>query len=429
MSERTLVVSADDIGLSVQNTDTIFECVDRGSVTSVSLLPNGLAFDLAIKGYTARKPALRIAAHLNLTDGKALSADATRLTDAHGKFKHSPLSLWAAYSFASAAAREAFRKEVTGELRAQIVKMRSALSLKDGEDISVNGHQHVHMIPFVFDAIVGLAPELHIKEVRIPDEPFYFARISLSAYSATHIIGAFFFAFLSPGARGKALRVGMRTNDAFVGLLFSGYVCKETTEAGLAAVMNQRPALTEMVFHPGSCASGELTAWKGITAWHYDEKRTIERVYVMSDDAKKLFAQFRNGTLAAGLDLPKIFRYFVAGSLAASIHLGGLYLFTEHMHMWYVYANVLAFGIGLIVSFILQKFWTFADHSTDRVHHQALIYIAMQLVALAVNTGGLYLLVQYAHMWYLLAEFLLLIAVAAVNFFISNLIIFRKQEG
>ncbi len=429
MSDQ-LIVSADDLGLSQGNIQTIFQSVDNGAITSVSILANGYAFDDAIQEYQARREKLRIAVHLNLTEGKALlpHEEIPLITDIEGNFKYSPPKLWGLYLLSSQKDKKALRDQVMKEYRAQIEKVREALGLTN-EPIAVDGHQHAHMVPFVFTVIATLAPELHIHEVRIPDEPIYIASVAFSASGPQHIIATVLFSLLSFRMRRVAARAGMRTNDSFIGLLFSGYVCKETAEAGLRAVVNRRSALTEILFHPGSCTGGELVQWKGNTEWHYDQKRVTERAYVMSDDAKKLFTEFRNGTLAAGPDLPKIFRYLVAGSLAAFTHLGGLYLFTEHTHIWYVYANVLAFGMGLVVSFILQKFWTFADHSTDKVHHQALIYTAMQVVSLGINTGGLYLLVQYVHMWYLLAEFILLIVVAGGNFFISNAVIFKKHGG
>lgn len=425
MTDR-LIVSADDIGLSTTNTATIFKSVDEGTITSVSLLANGYAFDDAVAGYHIRQEKLRVAAHLNLTEGKALLShdEVPRITTTEGYFKYAPLTLWMLYNFSLKKDRAAFRVQVKKELTAQIQKVKTALK---SQHLAVDGHQHVHMIPFVFDVIAELAPEQGITEVRIPDEPFHMANVPVSRYSIAHIVGVLVFSMLAPRARRTATRAGMRINDAFAGLLFSGHMCKATAEAGLRAVLNSHPTRTEILFHPGSAGHEELAFWKGNTTWHYDDARRVEYEFVTSEHAQNLFTAFRNNTLSAGPDLPKVFRYLVAGSMAAFTHLGALYFFTEHTSLWYVHANVVAFGLGLMVSFILQKFWTFADRRTDRIHHQALIYTVMQVVSLGINTGGLYLLVQYAHMWYLLAEFILLVLVAVGNFFISSKVIFKKH--
>ncbi len=428
MSMRNLIVSADDIGLSKTNTDSILETVDKGAVTSVSILANGLAFSYAVEKVRERT-GLRVAIHLNLTEGKALTPheEIPLLTTIAGDFKLSSAGLWSQYLFAPKKARDAFRVQVKKELRAQISVVRTALGYAHEQRIPVDGHQHVHMVPFVFDVLISLVDECALQCVRIPNEPLYIARVPFTRVGLMHVVGLFGIHALAKSARRKATRAGMHTNDAFVGLLYSGYVSKEVAEAGLAACVVHHPKETEILFHPGVAGESELNVWKGNTAWHTDTARGVEHSYVMSEDAVTLFNAFKNGTLSAGPDLFKILRYLISGGTAAFFHLGTLFLIIEYTHLWYVYANMFAFGVGLSISFFLQKFWTFTGHAPGRVHHQVFQYTAMQLTSLGITTGGLYLLVEYLHMWYLLAEFLLVLGVAVGNFFISNTLIFKKH--
>ena len=54
-----LIISADDLGLTRHNTDTILEAADRGALTSVSVLVNGELFVEGAPDEVARDPRVR----------------------------------------------------------------------------------------------------------------------------------------------------------------------------------------------------------------------------------------------------------------------------------------------------------------------------------------------------------------------------------
>lgn len=427
---RNLIVSADDLGLSKENTDTIFEAVDNGALTSVSILANGPAFLYAIDEYRLRKESLALRVHLNLTEGKPLGHNVSLLVTSDGNFK-SLAHLAGTYYLSSRAVRTQIREQVSQELALQ---MRRVLDTRvAGESLSVDGHQHVHMLPFVFEEIVSLKSVLPIAHIRIPREPFNLASWSPFAYPLSHVIvhlvvGGYFLMFLSVRACEKARRAGIATNEWFVGIRYSGRMTEQTAQSGLRAVVAEGGVgETELLFHPGSVPNDMPLDWSGDCGWHYSPHRTTERMFLMSPEAKVLFNSFRTGTLQAGSNLDKVLRYLVSGGTAAFAHLGTLYLLTEFLGLWYLAANTWAFLLGLVVSFSLQKLWTFKDTRTTGVHHQAFWYALVQMVSLGVDTVGLYLLVEYVHLWYLAAQFMLLVGIAVGNFFIFNKVIFKHH--
>lgn len=427
---RTLVVSADDIGLSVGNTDTIFEAADHGALTSVSILANGPAFEYAMAGYLARKEQLGLRVHLNLTEGIPLSGamNVPHLVDSQGNFK--TIGRFAfSYFLASRKTRKVMRQEIREELDAQMRRVLNTGAVNDG--LAVDGHQHVHMLPFVFAEILHLKASLPIVHIRIPREPFHL--VAMFSHPPSHLIGHTILAgyglvSLSRGARMQAAHAGIMVNEWFAGVRYSGNMTKQSVESALKTIVAEGGAgETEILFHPGQAHRDETLDWSGNTAWHYSLQRSHEREFLMSAAAADLFEAFRSGSLRAGHNLDKVLRYLVSGTLSAAFHLGSLYVLASVLGLWYLGANVIAFGVGLIVSFSLQKLWTFQDTSTGRVSHQALFYAFVQFASLLVNTAGLYLLVEWAHLWYLAAQFLMLVLVAVGNFFIFNSVIFRHH--
>lgn len=123
----------------------------------------------------------------------------------------------------------------------------------------------------------------------------------------------------------------------------------------------------------------------------------------------------------------QLVRYVIAGGTAASTELLFLYVFTHFLGIWYFFSLFLAFAVALLVSFLLQKFWTFADTETDGIHLQASSYLFVSLVNLAVNAMLLYLLVQFAGLWYIYAQIAIDALIAVSSFLIYKFLIFRKR--
>lgn len=427
--ERRLLVTADDYGLSSGNVDSILAAVDHGSVTNLSILANGDAVERGIEEYVKRANKLGLSVHINLTEGKRVSEDpsARILTDEGGMFRYSAGRLWLAYLFSGSRKRRELRAGVHAEVGAQIQKIRSLL-LPHGLDVSgADGHQHVHMVPFVFDELSLQKPAY----IRITHEPLYVVPHALLALLGIHGLARFALAFLSFRNRRIAAKNGIPVNAFFLGFVFSGRMTHTSVEEGLYAITlrNRTSEVNEVCFHPGSAVPGELDAWSNAdTAWHYSPSRDSERALLKSDAFKALCADFLARRLTERRwyrGLPKLARFVVAGGTAATTQLVLLYAFTEYLGIWYLVSNVLAFCFSFLVSFTLQKLWTFGDVSRKNMHGQAGSYLTLQLFSLATNSLLLSLLVERAGWAYLPAEFFVLIIIAFGTFFVSQRFIFK----
>lgn len=116
-------------------------------------------------------------------------------------------------------------------------------------------------------------------------------------------------------------------------------------------------------------------------------------------------------------------RFGMSGGSAAVVHLLVLYIATDVFGLWYVASNVIAFIFAFIVSFTMQKFWTFQD-GKNRMVNQLPKYLAITLGGLATNTGLIYLFVEYAGLWYMLSALLSSAIVAVVSFILYRRFVF-----
>lgn len=417
-------VIADDYGLSPAINTTILECIDQGVLTGVSILANGEASEDAVVRYIPRANLASLGVHLNLTEGRALSPRDTipLLIDGAGNFRHSVISLWFHYIYASSAVKAQYRAQVGVELRTQLDSIRSFLALHNLSVSTVDGHQHVHMIPFVFDEVLTLPG---VSRVRISSEPWYFISGSLIS---VHALARIVLSILGRRNRARARVAGLTAPDTFLGVMRSGCMTYAAIRAGLSQVAPGNHV--EIGMHPGIATATELVRWRegrADVAWHYSPWRAREHALLRGNDLRELLAAYRGGTTLPRLPIVRmVLRYLVSGTIVAAVDFSLLYLFAEMLGWWYIAAATAALTVAFFVSFTLQKFWTFSDRSTHDMGTQLKLFLIMNVFNLAANAYLLHLLVEEYGMWYMAAEFAILLAIAAWSFLIMRFVIFRS---
>jgi chitin disaccharide deacetylase len=160
---RALVVTADDVGLHPGMTRGAVKAHDEGVVTACSVVANGRAFEEAVEILRDR-PALDVGIHFTLVGERPLSPPerVPSLVDRSGAFLRDHRVFTQRYLLGGIAA-----PEVEAELRRQIERL-----LATGLPVvHANSHQHLHVMPRVFEVVLRLMEEHRIPFVRIPNDP------------------------------------------------------------------------------------------------------------------------------------------------------------------------------------------------------------------------------------------------------------------
>ena len=123
----------------------------------------------------------------------------------------------------------------------------------------------------------------------------------------------------------------------------------------------------------------------------------------------------------------EIVRFLIAGTTATLVNMIVLYALTEFAGVWYLLSLTVAFFIAFLISFTLQKFWTFAEKNKERMGNQAIWFFIVQIGGLLFNMLALYIAVDVFDLWYMGAQFFILLFIAASNFLIFKFVIFNKQ--
>ena len=230
-----LIVTADDVGLHPGMTEGALRAHRDGVVTACSVSANGRWVEDAaarLRGH----PALARGIHFTLV-GEAPVAPRERVRSLVGSDGRL-LPKWPALARRHALGRLDL-DEVELELRAQVERLRSL----DIDPVHANGHQHLHVLPGIFERVLRIAADERIGYLRVPREPTPPSRLGARG------IGI---AGLNACGRRARRRIAAGTErfvvpDATPGLAVAGRL----DTPALLAVLDRAEGLAEIVAHPG----------------------------------------------------------------------------------------------------------------------------------------------------------------------------------
>ena len=264
-----LLVNADDFGRHVLIDRAVAECVERGCLRSATLMPGGKAFDDAVETALAH-PALGVGIHFTLVNGYPVlpPEEIPSLVTEDGVFYDDYIH-FVKHFLAGRVAME----DVQRELAAQAAMAKTGLSLTH-----VDSHQHMHVLPGIFTAVLDAAEAIHIDAVRIPRTPLFAG----ASGSLGQLIGRAGLATLAMLAGREAKRRGFRTPDHFAGIVAGEAV----SEPHLRHIIETlKPGVTEVMMHPGT----DTVTLKKACRWEHDFE--AERNAIISKDIAARLAE------------------------------------------------------------------------------------------------------------------------------------------
>ncbi len=125
--------------------------------------------------------------------------------------------------------------------------------------------------------------------------------------------------------------------------------------------------------------------------------------------------------LLDGILIGKIVRFALVGLAGAAIDFGSTFLCKEVLKINKFISNAIGFTLAATFCFFLNKYWTYQSQ-TPLAWTEYLMFIAVSLVGLGINTSVVYLLNEKAKMNFYLSK-CFAIAMASVWNFVANLLI------
>ena len=236
---RSLIITADDLGIDPRRDDGILLAYARGAITQASLMVRGPSAARAARD--SMRIGLPIGLHLDLTETPACAPHAAirSLLDTTG-------NKLGKHGLREAVARGIVeRAHVEEETRAQL---RAFRALTGVDATHVDGHQHVHTIPALATWLAPVLREASVRTTRIPEQHDVHVDDPKSA--------AFYRSVASDAAASRARYAaeGIGSTEAFIGLDLMGFASSaEKLDAALRSITT---GSIELMCHPGFIGTG-----------------------------------------------------------------------------------------------------------------------------------------------------------------------------
>lgn len=125
----------------------------------------------------------------------------------------------------------------------------------------------------------------------------------------------------------------------------------------------------------------------------------------------------------------KVFWFGFVGLTGIAVNLGLLYLLTEYFGIYYLISAAIAIELSIMSNFIWNDLWTFRDLRTRRLMKKSHRFASFQVVALGglvINMVVLYVLTDFAGIYYLLANLTGILVAFLWNYLINRNFTWRE---
>lgn len=300
-------IHADDYALTLNTSRDMLECMRAGKLDSISVVPNMSCFEVCMELLYEEIPGLPflplMSVHLDFVEGRSLAG--RKAVPDLLKAGSDLMGLgWGGLFMASylPGKRKRIRTQLKREIKAQIKKAQAAIEkcmeiaaaagVSCGQKgLRIDSHQHAHMIPVVWEAILCVVHEegYPLEYIRNSKEVLGVFLTDMSLYKTYRPVNFVKNRLLSLYSHkaDRYCRVNGMKQMYLWGLVMSGRMDRERIEKlyGKMKRKAEKDGRTlEILFHPGLTLPGEVTpeiAKEAAEDFYLREDRHVEKAAVL----------------------------------------------------------------------------------------------------------------------------------------------------
>lgn len=240
---KKLIITADDLGLTPEINKGIYKAHQAGLLTCAALLMNAPATDQGIEIARELKT-LETGLHLSIVEGISLRNKRSTVTDEIDYFKGNICLIrhWKEF------AKKFYLGKINNKELEEELELQFQLFLKNFDNIPfLNGTQHLHVLPGVWDIVLKLSLKYQVKAIRLP-------ALSMPNSTWLNIKSLFLLPFQLFGeiARRDLKGTNIKVASNVFGMQYSGKI----NERKFLKLIRSAPfRASEIVMHPGYACS------------------------------------------------------------------------------------------------------------------------------------------------------------------------------
>ena len=121
-------------------------------------------------------------------------------------------------------------------------------------------------------------------------------------------------------------------------------------------------------------------------------------------------------------------RFSISGAVATALDVSVLYLLTVWGQAWYLFSAGISFVLGSFTHYLISHLWVFKRPAENKAR-KFLSFFIIHASNLGLCSILLYVLVEYAGLWYILAKLLTVAVTVMINFTLQKKITFKYSTA
>jgi len=275
-----VIIHNDDLGLTYGFSQAIYDCFTNGITTSTSVRTNGTAYSDTITRILPKMRGIGLGLHVNLTDGPSYNK---LLADTSGNYKRNFIGY-----LANVYTDKRLLQNIESDLKTQFMLAIEKDKLKIDH---VNGHDHIHMIPPIFEIVAKLCDIYSIKYIRLVNEDYYFThnlKKDLQPFINANILKFVVLKNFIPKNMSLISKYNLKTTNRFYGLIHTGSMDIKAIKGGLLNALDKKYSLVEILSHPVLTSSKDIKFTSDfIKNYVHKKQRLVEYQTLKGKDIKK----------------------------------------------------------------------------------------------------------------------------------------------
>lgn len=124
----------------------------------------------------------------------------------------------------------------------------------------------------------------------------------------------------------------------------------------------------------------------------------------------------------------KMCKFIFSGTLSGVSDIFSLFILHGVFKFGIIFSTSTAFILSFVISFSLQKIWTFRNQDKDRLIKQLSLYFSNAFLDLNINAFLMHVLVNRFGIWYIFSQLIANSLIGTLNFFVYKFLIFKDAK-
>ena len=82
----------------------------------------------------------------------------------------------------------------------------------------------------------------------------------------------------------------------------------------------------------------------------------------------------------------RFLRFAVVGTIGAVVDFATMNILTVFFHITFIIASIISFAAAVLSNFLWNRFWTYPDSRSKKVHRQVIQFLLVSVIGLPIRT-------------------------------------------